>query len=94
MLSDVLKKIRDLRTRLIHTDALTHAALSSFPSGHTRNSAAVYLTLGLLLAQLSEELGRPDIRMPAELARAASSRIFRSFSFMSPADAFRFEGRA
>ena len=31
MLSDVLKKIRDLRTRLIHTDALTHAATFELP---------------------------------------------------------------
>jgi undecaprenyl-diphosphatase len=28
--------------------------LSSFPSGHAMNSAVVYLTLGLLLAQISD----------------------------------------
>jgi undecaprenyl-diphosphatase len=33
---------------------LTHVMLSSFPSGHTMNSAVVYLTLGLLLAQMSD----------------------------------------
>lgn len=33
---------------------LMHAVHSSFPSGHTMNSAVVYLTLGLLLAQLAE----------------------------------------
>jgi undecaprenyl-diphosphatase len=32
---------------------LVDAGLSSFPSGHTMNSATVYLTLGLLLAQVS-----------------------------------------
>lgn len=35
------------------TPYLTHVANSSFPSGHTMNSAVVYLTLGLMLAQLS-----------------------------------------
>ena len=33
---------------------LTHVVLSSFPSGHAMNSAVVYLTLGLLLAQISD----------------------------------------
>jgi undecaprenyl-diphosphatase len=33
---------------------LTHVANSSFPSGHAMNSAVVFLTLGLLLAQLSD----------------------------------------
>ena len=93
MLSDVLKKIRDLRTRLIHTDALTHAALSSFPSGHTRNSAAVYLTLGYSWPS-SRKSSVVLISACPPNSRAASSRIFRRFSFMSPADAFRFEGRA
>jgi len=32
---------------------LADAGLSSFPSGHTMNSAVVYLTLGLVLSQLS-----------------------------------------
>ena len=36
------------------TPYLTQVANSSFPSGHTMNSAVVYLTLGLLLAQLSD----------------------------------------
>ena len=33
---------------------LTHVMLSSFPSGHAMNSSVVYLTLGLLLAQISD----------------------------------------
>jgi undecaprenyl-diphosphatase len=33
---------------------LTHVMLSSFPSGHAMNSAVVYLTLGLLLARISD----------------------------------------
>jgi undecaprenyl-diphosphatase len=33
---------------------LTPAAFSSFPSGHSMSAAAVYLTLGLLLARLTE----------------------------------------
>jgi undecaprenyl-diphosphatase len=35
---------------------LAPAAFSSFPSGHSTSAAAVYLTLGLLLAQLTDRM--------------------------------------
>jgi len=41
------------RPRPPGTQDLTQVALTSFPSGHTMNSAVVYLTLGLLLAELA-----------------------------------------
>ena len=53
LLSVLLKGIFQ-RPRPDLTPYLTHVALSSFPSGHSMNSAVVYLTLGLLLAQLSD----------------------------------------
>lgn len=53
VLGAVLKGIFQ-RPRPTVVPALTHVAFSSFPSGHTLNAAVVYLTLGLLLAQLSE----------------------------------------
>jgi undecaprenyl-diphosphatase len=34
---------------------LTQPSFSSFPSGHSMNAAAVYLTLGLLMARLSDQ---------------------------------------
>ena len=35
---------------------LSHAALTSFPSGHSLSSAVVYLTLGALLARLTPRM--------------------------------------
>lgn len=52
LLSVMLKGIFR-RPRPDLTPYLTHVAHSSFPSGHTMNSAVVYLTLGMLLTQLS-----------------------------------------
>jgi undecaprenyl-diphosphatase len=53
LLSTLLKGVFR-RPRPDLTPYLTHVASSSFPSGHTMNSAVVYLTLGLLLARLSD----------------------------------------
>ena len=53
LLSILLKAIFH-RPRPSLTPYLTHGAFSSFPSGHSMNSAVVYFTLGLLLAQLSD----------------------------------------
>jgi undecaprenyl-diphosphatase len=53
LLSTLLKGLFQ-RPRPPLTPHLTHVMLSSFPSGHTMNSAVVYLTLGLLLAQISD----------------------------------------
>lgn len=53
ILSTLLKGLFQ-RPRPALTPHLTHVALSSFPSGHSMNSAVVYLTLGLLLAELSD----------------------------------------
>lgn len=53
LLSTLLKGVFQ-RPRPALTPHLTHVMLSSFPSGHTMNSAVVYLTLGLLLAQISD----------------------------------------
>jgi undecaprenyl-diphosphatase len=52
LLSTLLKGLFH-RPRPALSPHLTHVMLSSFPSGHTMNSAVVYLTLGLLLAQIS-----------------------------------------
>jgi undecaprenyl-diphosphatase len=54
LLMSVLLKGIFQRPRPNLTPHLTHVAHSSFPSGHTMNSAVVYLTLGLLLAQLAD----------------------------------------
>jgi undecaprenyl-diphosphatase len=53
LLSTLLKGLFQ-RPRPAVSPHLTHVMLSSFPSGHTMNSAVVYLTLGLLLAQMSD----------------------------------------
>ncbi len=53
LLLSVLLKGIFRRPRPDLTPYLTHVAHSSFPSGHTMNSAVVYLTLGMLLTQLS-----------------------------------------
>jgi undecaprenyl-diphosphatase len=53
LLSVLLKGVFQ-RPRPNLTPYLTHVSLSSFPSGHSMNSAIVYLTLGLLLAELSD----------------------------------------
>ena len=54
LLVSILLKGIFQRPRPNLTPYLTHVSLSSFPSGHAMNSAVVYLTLGLLLAQLSD----------------------------------------
>jgi undecaprenyl-diphosphatase len=51
-LSAVLKAVFG-RPRPDLVPYVTHVVSSSFPSGHTMNSATVYLTLGLILADLS-----------------------------------------
>lgn len=52
-LSTALKAFYD-RPRPALVPHLVYAEFSSFPSGHSMNAAAVYLTLGLLLARLTE----------------------------------------
>ena len=42
------------RERPDFLEHLAHATHSSFPSGHSASAAAVYLTLGLMLANISE----------------------------------------
>jgi undecaprenyl-diphosphatase len=51
LLSTLLKRLFD-RPRPDIVPHLSHVATSSFPSGHSMLSAAVYLTLGALLARL------------------------------------------
>jgi undecaprenyl-diphosphatase len=53
LLSAVLKPVF-ARPRPDVVPHLTPAAFSSFPSGHSTSAAAVYLTLGLLLARLTD----------------------------------------
>jgi undecaprenyl-diphosphatase len=53
LVSTLLKEIFD-RPRPTVVPHLTYVSTSSFPSGHSTLSAAVYLTLGSLLARMSE----------------------------------------